>query len=140
MAQQAKIERGEFCPKCKNYIPLFTSLSAGEIQKLRELSPGAAMRKIRQDTGCDDVTAKIWVVHRDGPHAARVRPPCPYCGVPLFSEKTQQCIKCGWDWHDAMNPVRHATEPPDRSVCEENKNARWERLRQRRSQQNQQQQ
>lgn len=32
--------------------------------------------------------------------------PCPYCMALLPTAKAQQCLACGWDWHDAQNPVR----------------------------------
>ena len=53
------------------------------------------------------VFAKIWAIHPAGPHKEDIHPPCPYCGVSLFTEETKQCIHCGWDWHDSAHPVRH---------------------------------
>lgn len=35
--------------------------------------------------------------------------PCPYCMAPLPTAKAQQCLACGWDWHDAQNPVQRGT-------------------------------
>ena len=37
---------------------------------------------------------------------------CPYCAAPLATAKAQQCFACGWDWHDAQNPVRRG-DPDD---------------------------
>lgn len=31
---------------------------------------------------------------------------CPYCNSFLASDKAQQCLACGWDWHDPSNPVK----------------------------------
>ena len=92
--------RGEFCPKCKNYIPQFAGLSEAQVKRLRSLPPAEAMRELQKQTGCSVVLAKVWVVHPNGPHKARIKPPCPFCGEPLFSERTRQCLKCDWDWHN----------------------------------------
>ena len=37
-------------------------------------------------------------------------PPCPYCGAPLPTVRSKQCLKCHHDWHDPDNVVRHADE------------------------------
>ncbi len=34
---------------------------------------------------------------------------CPYCLALLPTSKAQQCLDCGWDWHDARNPVRRGS-------------------------------
>ncbi len=31
---------------------------------------------------------------------------CPYCRALLASDQAQQCLACGWDWHDAAKPVK----------------------------------
>lgn len=38
------------------------------------------------------------------------KPPCPYCGAPLPTVRSKQCLKCHYDWHDPDNVVRHADE------------------------------
>ncbi len=127
------IEQGEFCPRCKNFIPRFRTLDESEEMRLRSLSPVEAIKELRQKTGCGIATAKIWVLHPTGPHAAKIHPPCPYCSAPLFSMDSRQCVKCGWDWHDQAHPVKRATEPPDREALNLQRTARWERYRNRRS-------
>jgi hypothetical protein len=109
LSDHAFPERGIYCPKCQNYIPYFAALDL-ETEKALRVSGLAAMEQIRRLTGCNMVFAKIWAVHPNGPHPERVGPPCPYCGKPLFSEKTRQCIQCGWDWHDPDKPVRHVVK------------------------------
>jgi hypothetical protein len=108
-------ERGTYCPKCRNYIPAFAALDADTEERIRDTGL-AAMVELRRLTGCNLIFAKIWAIHPKGPHPARLGPPCPYCGRPLFSEGTSQCIQCGWDWHDPANPVQHIVAlHPDRA-------------------------
>ena len=106
MVDDAFPERGVYCPKCRNYIPTFTALDS-DVERRLSGTGLAGMAELRRLTGCNLIFAKIWAVHPNGPHPAPVRPPCPYCGRPLFSEGTRQCIQCGWDWHDSANPVQH---------------------------------
>lgn len=99
-------QRGVFCPRCRNFIPSFAALSPDDEAQLRASGAGG-LRALRQRTGCNQIFAKIWWIHPAGPHEAKVTPPCPYCGKPLFTEKSRQCLRCGWDWHDAAHPVQH---------------------------------
>jgi hypothetical protein len=78
----------------------------------------AAMVAIRKLTGCNMLFAKIWAIHPNGPHPVRVGPPCPYCGKPLFSDGTRQCLQCGWDWHNPKNPVQHVVKPVQNKAVE----------------------
>ena len=71
--------------------------------RLKELRLSAIPELIMR-TGCNMVFAKIWVFHTRGPHEPDVKPPCPYCGEPLFTDQTKQCRHCGWDWHDLEHP------------------------------------
>lgn len=99
-------QRGVHCPRCRNFIPVFAAVPTEEESLLRD-SGIKGFEELRRKTGCNTVFAKIWWIHPDGPHEAKVRPPCPYCGKPLFTEKSRQCLQCGWDWHDAGKPVQH---------------------------------
>jgi hypothetical protein len=99
-------QRREYCPKCKNFIPSFEALSH-EAEKSLRRSRLAAIAEVRKLTGCNMQFAKIWAIHPNGPHPEGKEPPCPYCGRLLFSDKTRQCIRCGWDWHDPENPIQH---------------------------------
>jgi ribosomal protein L37E len=99
-------QRGVFCPRCRNFIPSFAAFTPEEEGRLRG-SGIKGFTELRRKTGCNTVFAKIWWSHPDGPHQAKVTPPCPYCGEPLFTEKTKQCLHCGWDWHDSAKPVQH---------------------------------
>jgi len=49
------------------------------------------------------------IIQRNTHTRPRKGPPCPYCGVKLWHPKGQQCLECGWDWHDAANPVQLRT-------------------------------
>ena len=104
--------RGVFCPKCQKFIPTFESFDT-EYERLLAQPRPALIRELRARTGCNQVFAKIWAAHPDGPHAAVIHPPCPFCGRPLFTERSKQCVQCGWDWHDAEHPVRHQTSVRD---------------------------
>jgi len=61
------------------------------------------------------------IIQRNTHERPRIGPPCPYCGVKLWHPKGQQCLECGWDWHDAENPVQRKTgpgpEPPPPIAC-----------------------
>jgi ribosomal protein L37E len=99
-------QRGGFCPRCRNFIPSFTAITQKEEARLRT-SGLVGIRELRTKTGCNMIFAKIWWSHPSGPHQAKVHPPCPHCGQPLFTEKTKQCLHCGRDWHDPAKPVQH---------------------------------
>lgn len=112
--EDALPERGDFCPRCRKFIPSFADLSDDDVRQLMEVvaqSPAQAMRELRAKTGCNMRFAKIWVIHPTGPHVAKIHPPCPYCGKPLFSTGTRQCLSCGWDWHDKDNPKKLTSDP-----------------------------
>lgn len=104
---EALPERGEYCPKCKGFIPSFDALNRQTEQQLRSLGTLTAIRGLRDLTGCNLRFAKAWALHPGGPHPRRTGPPCPYCGKALFTAETRQCIQCGWDWHDPSRPVQH---------------------------------
>ena len=61
------------------------------------------------------------IIQRNTHTRPRKGPPCPYCGVKLWHPKGQQCLECGWDWHDAENPVQRKTgagrKPPPPIAC-----------------------
>ncbi len=99
-------QRGTHCTRCRNFIPSFAAISPAEEARLRD-SGLVGIRELRARTGCNMVFAKIWWSHPSGPHAAKLTPPCPHCGRPLFTERSRQCLQCGWDWHDPAKPVHH---------------------------------
>lgn len=106
LSDTALPERGVYCPKCRNFIPAFSVIDVKNELELRKQGL-AAMWEIHRLTGCNMRFAKIWAIHPHGPHPERQGTPCPYCGKPLFSDDTRQCIQCGWDWHDPAHPVQH---------------------------------
>jgi hypothetical protein len=89
--------RGFYCPKCRTHIPQFAVISAEDEQHLRGLPTMTAIKELRERTGCPLRWAKIWAFHPHGPQPSG--PPCPYCGQPLRTDKAQQCLECGADWH-----------------------------------------
>ncbi len=93
--------RGPYCGKCRNHIPQFAAISSDEEQRLRTLPTIEAIKELRERTGCSPLWAKIWLYHPHGPHpiSRPNGPPCPYCGRPLRTDKAQQCLECGADWH-----------------------------------------
>ena len=102
-------KRGTYCPRCRNFIPKFAAIGADEEARLR-IDGIAGWKALRVKTGCNMLFAKIWWIHPNGAHAAKVTPPCPYCGEPLFTENSKQCLKCGWDWHDSKHLVKHVVK------------------------------
>lgn len=99
----ARPTRGLRCPKCRSHIPQFKELTEEQARKLRTMDSAQAMKVLRDLTGCPIRFAKIWVIHRDGPHPGgfgeRVAPPCPVCGKQLRTKHAKQCVECGADWH-----------------------------------------
>jgi hypothetical protein len=89
--------RGPYCSKCRAHIPQFADISPEVEKHLRSLRTMIAMRELRERTGCPIHWAKIWAFHPHGPQPSG--PPCPYCGQPLRTDKAQQCLECGADWH-----------------------------------------
>ena len=98
----AKPTRGVQCPKCKCHIPEFAELDAETTAKLKRMHAGRGMLELRRLTGCSPTWAKIWYLHRDGPHREfgdRNAPDCPHCGEQLRTKLAKQCVACGADWH-----------------------------------------
>lgn len=91
--------RGEFCESCHAWIPKFADISEDEVSRLRSLDKMQAMKQLKEKTGCSLRWAKIWAMHPNGPESRYVGPPCPHCGEPLRTERAQQCLSCGADWH-----------------------------------------
>jgi hypothetical protein len=106
LGESAFPKRGTHCPRCRNFIPVFAAVPPKEEARLRD-SGIRGLSELRRKTGCNAVFAKIWWSHPDGPHAPKITLPCPYCAEPLPTEKSKQCLRCGWDWHDPAKPVQH---------------------------------
>lgn len=99
ITDEAWPNKGEYCEKCRTWIPRFADLTDEETARLRSLSTIQAMKGVREATGCSLRWAKIWAMHPNGPEPQYVGPPCPHCGEPLRTAKAQQCLSCGADWH-----------------------------------------
>jgi hypothetical protein len=64
----------------------------------------AAIKRIREATGCSLAFAKAWVDQQLAAGGFRKTwsgKPCPHCGKPLRTDMANQCFECGTDWHDA---------------------------------------
>jgi len=96
--------KGDYCEKCKTFIPKFAELSEEDEAHCRktEKSKGSAagMKMLTQFTGCSVRWAKIWSLHPNGPTPILSGPPCPYCGEALRTEKAKQCAHCFKSWHN----------------------------------------
>jgi hypothetical protein len=96
-------ERGAVCVRCRTHVPQFSDLSPDDEARVRELirrdEPMLAMSELEAASGCPPRWAKIWVNHKGSLHPGFDGPPCPICGEPLVSSKSQQCLHCGADWH-----------------------------------------
>jgi hypothetical protein len=68
----------------------------------------AAIKRLREATGCGLVDASEWV-NRNLSHRKKTGKPCPFCGEPLRTDAAKQCFECGRDWHDDAD----ATAKPD---------------------------
>lgn len=71
-----------------------------------------AIQRLRTVTGCGLKDGKAWVDQRmstipSQPHTFS-GPLCPYCQSPLATDKAQQCLACGMDWHNPAAPVRRS--------------------------------
>ena len=87
-------KRGEWCPRCRVYIPSFAVLSDGDVARIRQLrrTPRrgvSAIKELRDTTGCSMIWAKIWFMHPDGP-----QPPLPK-KPPLVEVDLTECPECG---------------------------------------------
>jgi hypothetical protein len=100
--------RGQYCPKCENHIPVFASIDAPTERTIRAIADSSVqMATVRRITGCPLHWAKIWVAHPDGPHRMfgdNYAPPCPKCGKQLRTALAKQCLECGADWHSKPSP------------------------------------
>ncbi len=96
-------KKGEFCKKCKTYIPKFCDLTAEQENHLKELISKdekiLAVKQLVEYTGCSHRWAKIWVLHPNGPTPVLSGPPCPHCGKPLRTSKAKQCPHCLKRWN-----------------------------------------
>jgi hypothetical protein len=98
-------ERGDYCRRCKFWIPKFVDLSEEDEKRLRDLVEqkeyGLAMGELRKITGCSQLWAKTWALHQDSVHDQEPDDwPCPHCGMQLRSSKAKQCRHCHRDWHN----------------------------------------
>ena len=98
-------ERSTGCQRCGHDVPRLPTLSHAQRLEIRRAidTSGAitAIKRLRELTGCDLRTAKMWVHHRGvagGGHEPIT--PCPHCGQPLRSADAKQCRFCRRDWHD----------------------------------------
>ncbi|HEU4886298.1 MAG TPA: hypothetical protein VFV49_00320 [Thermoanaerobaculia bacterium] len=98
-------ERDRHCPRCQRDLPRFPQLTHAHRLELRRIidtsGPIDAIKRLREMSGCDLKTAKLWVHHRGlaGQGHAPITP-CPHCGEPLRSAEAKQCRFCKRDWHD----------------------------------------
>jgi hypothetical protein len=96
--------KGEFCPRCKMYIPYAVGMTPEVVDRLRVHLPDGQTRMdlyaLREQFGFPPGWVKIWLLHRDEPHPET---PCPYCSLPLRTPYAKQCRHCRRDWHDLNN-------------------------------------
>jgi hypothetical protein len=62
----------------------------------------SAIKRYREVTGSgltESKTAVENVTINSELGRKREGPPCPQCGKPLRTNKAQQCLECGADWH-----------------------------------------
>jgi hypothetical protein len=98
-------ERTTYCSRCMHTLPRLDELAHAQRLELRRIIDTAgsihAMKHLRNVTGCDLKTAKLWVQHRGiAGQGHEPLTPCPHCGEPLRSAQAKQCRFCRRDWHD----------------------------------------
>ena len=90
--------RGIFCTKCRTFIPEFAELEPFQYHRISMLALNGqsqlAIAELRDATGCSERWAKIWVIHRGKAETVAPGPPCPFCGLPIRTERSQQCPHC----------------------------------------------
>ena len=98
----ANPKRGNYCSKCKRYIPLFDAVPPDVAASIRKSSSRIIqIKRVVDLTGCPLDWAKIWALHPNGEsdHPLDHGPPCPACGKNIRTDRAKQCLHCGADWH-----------------------------------------
>ena len=112
--------RGPVCLHCKGHIPQFAELRAVQrfsaLAHIRSKRILEAMATVQNATGCCPLWAKIWAVHHGQPQPRFTGPPCPFCGAPLPSNNSRQCLSCKADWHGTPGPNLEPAPPPRGSL------------------------
>lgn len=102
-------DRGERCGRCGVLVPQFADLTVGDrgriVHLIIEGRKMLAQRELMAATDAPPRFAKIWVLHEGCPQPRFPGPSCPYCGEPLASSRTRQCLHCHRDWHGAKEAV-----------------------------------
>jgi hypothetical protein len=107
-------EHDRYCARCERQLPQLPELTHPQRLELRGIidTSGSiqAIKRLREISGCDLGTAKLWVHHRGIARQGHERlVPCPHCGEPLRSADAKQCRFCKRDWHDQAQ-IRHLGE------------------------------
>lgn len=96
--------RGEFCKKCKTWIPQFEELDEDTETRVRKLINEQkhimAMRELEAKVNCNHRWSKIWVIHKGKPTPEYPGSPCPHCGGQLRTSLAKQCPHCFKSWHN----------------------------------------
>ena len=96
------VTRGNYCSKCKRYVPLFDAVPPDVAASIREINSRLIqIKRVVDLTGCPLGWAKLWAFHQNGEsdHPLDYGPPCPHCDKNIRTDRAKQCLHCGADWH-----------------------------------------
>ena len=90
------------CSRCGIDIPEFEFSQQFQSRISDLISQGHRVEttmELRQVSGCDLKTAKVWVTHKTYNTPFQEHSTCPYCGRSLRTPRAKQCRHCKRDWH-----------------------------------------
>jgi len=90
------------CSECEVQIPEFefSEMFRARLEEMLSQQERVEIHKaLQRESGCDFVTAKVWVLHKTYKIVPKPKAYCADCGARLRTARAKQCWKCKKDWH-----------------------------------------